>query len=167
MSAEQLSALILDLYSARKDAKDYLDFFVDPNIEKRLDKARVLIDREMARVSRGRLNVRITRIKATISYITSLGAGEEADAAILLHAIGRACSISADIHIKESLQAAFSRLLERAVIEANTAGTLSLRLPALQEAVDRIPCKRWRRSSDFKELMHGTIADALSRCSKI
>ena len=31
---EQLIEVVLDLYAARKDVKDYFDFFLDPNSKK-------------------------------------------------------------------------------------------------------------------------------------
>ena len=40
MSAEQISEMVLDLYAARSEAREYLDFFVSPDIEKKLEKSR-------------------------------------------------------------------------------------------------------------------------------
>ena len=35
MTAQQLTELITDLYEARSEAKEYLDFYINPDIEDR------------------------------------------------------------------------------------------------------------------------------------
>lgn len=164
MSAEQLSTLILDLYAARKDAKDYLDFFVNPDIEARLDKARTLISKEMRRLSRGRSTTRVSRVKAAIASITSLGAGAEADADILLFVVEEACEIPSRGFVKESLQRSFALLLERLVTLADGAGMLSAYLPRIEQAIDSMSSNYFFRNQ-YKRLMRDTLADALKACT--
>lgn len=165
MSAEQLSTLILDLYAARKDAKDYLDFFVNPDIEARLDKARTQIDKEMRRLSRGRSTTRISKVKAYIASITSLGAGAEADADILLHVVEQACEMPAHGFVKESLQRGFALILERLVILVDSAGMLSAYLPRIEQAIDSMSSNYFFRNQ-FKRLMRDTLAATLGGRSK-
>ena len=160
MSAEQLSALILDLYAARKEAKDYLDFFCDPDIEKRLEKASATIDKEMRRQSRGRSTTRISRIKAAVASITLLGAGAEADADIMLHVVEEACEMPSRAFVKESLQRSFAQMLEKLIVTANSAGMLSHYLPRVEQAIDSMSSNFFFRNS-FKQLMRQTLAEAL------
>ncbi len=49
MNAEQIAELVLDLYSARPEAKEYLEFYISPNIDKKLEKAKAAIDKELLR----------------------------------------------------------------------------------------------------------------------
>ena len=83
MSAEQISEMVLDLYAARSEAREYLDFFVSPDIEKKLDKSRSLIKKEMSRNSKGRNKSRSTRIRRFIKDISSLNPGAEPVAEII------------------------------------------------------------------------------------
>ncbi|MDE5686815.1 MAG: hypothetical protein K2I26_09685, partial [Paramuribaculum sp.] len=66
MTAEQISEMVLELYAARPEAKEYLDFFVSPDIDRRLDKARSAIRKEVGRHSRGRNKSRSTKVRRYI-----------------------------------------------------------------------------------------------------
>lgn len=160
MSADQLSALILDLYAARKDAKDYLDFFVNPDIDTRLEKAYSIIDREMSRSSRGRSTTRITRIKNAVNSITSLRAGPQANADVLLHVVKEACAMSGRVFVKDSLRTAFATLLQRLVSEADAAGMLSSYLPEIEKAINAMPSGIFSRNA-YKTQLGDALAEAL------
>ena len=73
MDREQLVQLLLDLYSARKEAKEYFDFFVDPDVDKLYEKYRSEIEKEMVRGKYGRSTARISRIKKSIKEFESFG----------------------------------------------------------------------------------------------
>ena len=49
MTAGQIAELVLDLYAARPEAKEYLDFYVQPDIDKRLERAKSNIKKEINR----------------------------------------------------------------------------------------------------------------------
>ncbi|MDE6051616.1 MAG: hypothetical protein K2G08_08020, partial [Paramuribaculum sp.] len=53
MTAPQIADLVVELYEARPEAKEYLDFFVKPDIDAKLEKARSAIRKEASRTSRG------------------------------------------------------------------------------------------------------------------
>ena len=75
MSAQQLTELITDLYEARSEAKEYLDFYINPDIDKKMAKTKSLIAKEAGRTSRGRARPRTTRIRRFIKDIESLNPG--------------------------------------------------------------------------------------------
>ena len=70
MSAEDLSDLLLQLYDAHKEAKDFLEFYLKPDINAKLEKAQEAIVRELARSRRRRFAVRISQIKAVLKNFT-------------------------------------------------------------------------------------------------
>ncbi|MDE5643478.1 MAG: hypothetical protein K2I56_08295, partial [Muribaculaceae bacterium] len=53
MSREQLIDIILNVYSARKEAKEYFEFFLNPDSDALLEKYRELVKKEVIRAKRG------------------------------------------------------------------------------------------------------------------
>lgn len=73
MSADDLADLVLQVYDARKEAKDFLEFFVNPDIRRKRELCEAAIDKEIQRVKRQRINIRITRLKEAIRQFASYG----------------------------------------------------------------------------------------------
>lgn len=78
MSAEQLRRVILDAYDARKETREYFEFFLNPDVTRLMDKQRALIAKELSRVKWGRSRARVTVIKKALRDFTSLNPGPEA-----------------------------------------------------------------------------------------
>ena len=87
LSREDLQAVILDLYASRKEAKAWLDFFVNPDLEALTDKYRFEIDREMSRGKYGKSTARISRVRSSIREYASFGVDAEAVIDIMLYAL--------------------------------------------------------------------------------
>lgn len=72
MEAEQLRQLVFDIYSACPDAHRYLEFFLDPNVEKLTGEFTEAIGKEFCRVkrytSKARFSVVNKLVKTYISY---------------------------------------------------------------------------------------------------
>ena len=62
MDADQLRELILDVYSARKEAKEYFEFFLDPDVDKLRDKLWTVIEKELNRTKRRQLAAQVGNI---------------------------------------------------------------------------------------------------------
>lgn len=73
MDADQLRELILDVYSARKEAKEYFEFFLDPDVDKLRDKLWTVIEKELNRTKRRQLAARFSHITAQLKYFESMG----------------------------------------------------------------------------------------------
>lgn len=160
MTAEQISELVLELYEARPEAKEYLDFYVQPDIEKRLGRARASIKKEITRTSRGHNRARITRVRRFIKDISSLNPGVEPVAEIMTFAMETACSTGSEQWIKEVTQRGFARLLSDTVRYADAGGVLDMFLPRLEAAVKSMKSS-WFRSNEFKSLLRDTLTDTL------
>lgn len=160
LDAEQMRELIIDLYEARKEAKDYLDFFVDPDIEARLEKARTAISKEMRRVTHGRCNMRISRVKQAIKSISSLKPGDEHVCEIMTYSVVTACEVTAGLWIKESLQESIAKLLRETVILADSTGMLDAYAGRLNEAINGMKSGIFYRNR-FKALLADTLKSAL------
>lgn len=160
LDAEQMRELIIDLYEARKEAKDYLDFFVDPDIEARLEKARTAISKEMRRVTHGRSIMRISRVKQAIKSISSLKPGDEHVCEIMTYSVVTACEVTAGLWIKEPLQEALARLLRETVILADSAGMLDAYADRLNDAIKEMKSGVFHRNP-FKALLADTLKSTL------
>lgn len=160
MTAGQIAELVLDLYAARPEAKEYLDFYVQPDIDKRLERAKSNIKKEINRTSRGRNRARITRVRRIVKDISSLNPGTEHVAEIMVYAIETMCAAGSEQWIKETTQRATARMLAEALQTADSAGMLDIYLPRLREAVEGMKSS-WFRSNEFKSLLKDALDDAL------
>lgn len=160
MSAEQISEMVLDLYAARSEAREYLDFFVSPDIEKKLDKSRLSIKKEMSRNSKGRNKSRSTRIRRFIKDISSLNPGTEPVAEIMTFAVETFCEVGSDQIIKTSVQNGYARLLHDTIVYINDAGLVGDYLPRIEKAVDSMPSSWWR-GNEFKKLLKQELKETM------
>ena len=87
MSREQLEQMILDCYESRKEIKAYLDFFMNPDIGKLMEKYKIAISREMARGKRGYSKARISVIRNLIKEFSSFQPGFEAETELRVYAL--------------------------------------------------------------------------------
>ncbi|MBD5369018.1 MAG: hypothetical protein HDR83_07140 [Bacteroides sp.] len=86
---EQLRGLILDIYSKYKDAKEFLDFFADPDIEKTTERYREVLNKEINRVYHHRWMPRLSVIKRILKDFSNLEPGFEAEATLRLETLRR------------------------------------------------------------------------------
>lgn len=70
---EQLTQLVLDLYSARKETREYLEFFMNPDVEKLTDKYHTAINHELMRGTWRRSKARISTLKNFVKDFESFG----------------------------------------------------------------------------------------------
>lgn len=74
---EQLAQLILDLYTSRKETREYLEFFMNPDIVKLTDKYHTAINHELMRGSWRRSKARISTLKNLVKDFESFGVDAE------------------------------------------------------------------------------------------
>lgn len=161
MDAAQITELVLELYDARKEAKEYLDFFVQPDIDSKLHKARMAIDKEASRSSRGRARPRMTRVRRFIADISSLNPGAEPICEIMTYTVEKFARIGCTTWIKETTQKAVGKLVKDTVKAADNGGVLDLFLPRLQKAVDSINSDTFY-SRDFRSLLACALEEAIA-----
>lgn len=88
LDREQLIQLLLDLYSARKEAKEYFEFFVNPDTDALFEKFRNAVSKELARGKFNRCTARISRVRAIIKEFASYGVPAEQVVSLMVYAIG-------------------------------------------------------------------------------
>lgn len=160
LTKEQIVTMVMDLYSARPEAKEYLDFYAEPDIDDKIDRAMVRIDKEMQRTSRGRARPRLTRIKRFIRDVATLGAGPEAEVEIMTRTIERFCALGSEFWIKDATQRSLARLVADTVRIADAGGILDLCTGRISSAIDAMPSGPFY-AADFKQLLTEAYAEAL------
>lgn len=89
LSAEQLRQLVLDAYDARKETKEYFEFFLNPNVDNMLERQTALIAKELNRTKWGRSRGRVTIIKKAVRDFISLNPGPEHCLDMLMGAVAQ------------------------------------------------------------------------------
>lgn len=78
MSREQLEQIILDAYDARKETKEYFEFFLNPDVKKLLEDFQKAVVKEFQRSKWGDCMARVTKVKRMIKDFVGLNPGIEA-----------------------------------------------------------------------------------------
>ncbi len=107
---DQLAQLILDLYSARKEAKDYFEFFLDPDVTKLMEKYRAAIEKEMSRGKYGKITARMSKVRAAVKDFASYGVESESVVELMLYALGVGVVMSRTRFISTTFLNGMSRL---------------------------------------------------------
>lgn len=77
MDASQLRQIILDAYDARTEIKEYFEFFLNPDVEKLLEKFKKDLLKELNRSKWGLSKARVTKLKSLIKNLRGLNPGAE------------------------------------------------------------------------------------------
>lgn len=78
MSREQLEQIIIDAYDARPEIKEYFEFFLNPDIDKLLEKYEKTVAKELRRVKWNTSKARVTVLKRAAKSFASVNPGYEA-----------------------------------------------------------------------------------------
>lgn len=78
MSHEQLEQIILDAYDARSEIKEYFEFFLNPDIEKLMEKHKKNVYKELMRTKWGTSKARVSVIKQSVKNFIGLNPGVDA-----------------------------------------------------------------------------------------
>ena len=77
MPREELEQVVMELYESRKEVKDYFDFYLDPDVDRLMDRYRKLLLKEASRCSRGYSRCRISAIRRLIKEFSGFDSGRE------------------------------------------------------------------------------------------
>ncbi len=92
MPASEIAELVLELYEARKEAKEYLEFWLEPDTPKALEKARKMVEKVFyTSVDRPRKRPSLTDLNRIARDFTSQVFDREAVADLLLYIAEMQC----------------------------------------------------------------------------
>ena len=110
LSEEQVKEMVLDLYTSCKEARQYLDFFVDPDVDELFEKHFKEIEKEAWRGKYGRSTARISRIKGTVRHFMSFNAGADHDLALMEKTIVEMLRVAYRRYVSGPFEAGIVRL---------------------------------------------------------
>lgn len=111
LSREQLEHLVLEAYEARKEIKQYFDFFIDPDAARLAEKYKAAIDKELKRSKRGHSRARTSVIKRALKDFSSFQPGFEYELDLMFHTIAMAMIAEAQLNFTEAQCNAYGKLL--------------------------------------------------------
>lgn len=121
MEKDQLVELILDAYSARKETKEYLEFFLNPDVGKLQAKYEISVSKELNRVRRGGYcKARISHIKSLVKEFASFQPGFEAEMDLLFYTVSYAMATESHLHFPETLMRGVASLVRMLIDIADT-----------------------------------------------
>ncbi|MBD5347431.1 MAG: hypothetical protein HDR92_09955 [Bacteroides sp.] len=161
LTSEQKDELLLALYSARKEAKEYLDFFVNPDIDRLIDTTSASITKEIyRRGKRGFNKPRIMTIRNLIKKVATLNPGAEYVLKLHINTIRAvALAAAAGYWYTEAYAECFTRLLTEALRIADDACVLEPTVTELKEIIGAMPSSPFKRASRF---MRSRLSEGLS-----
>lgn len=137
MEKDQLVELILDAYAARKETKEYLEFFLNPDVDKLREKYEIRISKELNRVRRGGYaKARISFIKNQLKEFASFQPGFEAQLEILFYTLSYAMACEIHMHFSETLSRGIASLMLQIVDVADINLQVAPTLERLQSLLD-------------------------------
>lgn len=126
MTKEQIIEVVIDMYSLRKDAKEYFEYFLDPDVKRLYAKYEEKIFKELKRTKRHGYRytsaARITTIKRTIKEFNSFGSGNEWTVKLMFTVVEAALILSNSMIYTEAYCESLASFLQDTMLEADAAG---------------------------------------------
>lgn len=136
LAAPRLRDLIVELYDARKEAREYLDFFVDPDIDKMRTRYRAAVIKEMSRVVRRHARPRMTRIRKLLKDFASFNAGDEYLGELMVLVAVMGCRVAGGSRLKDATQKALVKHVGETLAFIDAHELTERHLPRIIEAVE-------------------------------
>ena len=135
-NAEQLREIILDLYNARKEAKEYLEFFINPDIEKLNDKTTEALKKEIGRVKRRMVSPRWTRVNAILKNYDTLRPGPEHVIKIYWTAVKLAAVEMSLYYVSATFETGLMKLFTKTIEYGDKNQVLATIFPEILKYID-------------------------------
>jgi hypothetical protein len=108
--APQLRELLMDIYTRSREAKELLDFYATPDVDKKFDEYKKLIDKEVYRIKRRRPAPRMREIRAAIRKFARLEPGDEAVGQLMAETVIELCNMAKSTFVDDKLAEQTDRL---------------------------------------------------------
>ena len=89
LSQEQLVQVVLDAYSSNSEFKEYFEFFLNPDVNKLIEKHEKKVVRELGKTKWGTSKARITVLKNSIKSFAGYNPGAEEVMKYMLNVLNR------------------------------------------------------------------------------
>ena len=143
LDRDQLSQLILDAYSARKEIKAFFDFFAEPDVQALYNKYSVTIHRELSRGKHRYSTARMSRIRAAIKEFSSYGVEPEIVIDLAVFAIRTALIVKKIKYTKPPFDKGIVTIANDILKLGDKEGIFSTAHNKLNQALDGSEGSRW------------------------
>lgn len=139
-SQQQLVELILEMYDSRKEVKEYLTFFLNPDSKALFEKYQKLISRELSRGKYHRSKARISRIKEYMVKFESFAPDIEYRYLLYRWLIVQAMSAESLYSFSDTLFNGIDRLIVRGLDLASKNYQLDTFIANAQKLIEKVGC---------------------------
>lgn len=136
--APELRELLIDVYTKSKEARELLDFFAEPDIEKKAETYRVQLTKEATRFTRRAHHPRITKLRTAIKRFRTFEPGSEAVADLMVHTSVELISIGNDGWLRERLYVQIQKFLGETLDYLLENDLLDDFLPRIRKAIGQL-----------------------------
>ncbi len=133
MTREQIIQIVLDAYAARKEVREYFDFFIDPDMDKLMEKTIARIDKELMRGKHGRSTSRITLVRRAIKDFASFDPGAEYVMRVMLETLRHILEREKYIYFKESFEKGTHKLVSDIIAYADAHAMVQNTMSSLHD----------------------------------
>lgn len=147
--------IIVTLYNARKEAKEFLEFYLAPDVEEKAEKAWRKIIKEFSRSKYGMISPRMSRVKEAIKDFASLQPGAEEVVKLTLRTVQEAAVRSTRTSMRNQAAVSCARMAEKLVADSAALGLA----PYVLQGYDEI--LRSPRLGSVSSVIADTLRDIL------
>lgn len=133
MTHDQIVQVVLDAYAARKEVREYFDFFLDPDIDRLTERTLARIDRELSRAKHGRSTARITVIRRAIRDFASYDPGPVYVRDLMVRTLRAIAARERFVYFKEAFEKGTRRLIDDILAYADSHALVDTTLAMLSE----------------------------------
>lgn len=127
----QLQSLLMDVYSHSKDAKEYLDFIAEPDVEKKTEEYRAILQKEATRYTKRAYRPRMSRLRATLKRFRSLEPGDDAVAELMVATLLSLIGNGAQGWLLDALYTNIDKFMAEVLVYLQERGMVQYYLPRI------------------------------------
>lgn len=139
MTDEQLRQIILDAYDARKETKEYFEFFLNPDVDKLLNVLSTKLEKEFRRTKWGRCKARTTVVKQAVNNVISLNPEPVTVINALFRALTQLALADSCVEINDTQRKLGVWLMDKVVKTADDAQIFSEIAPRIYDFLHNPP----------------------------
>lgn len=124
LSREQIAGVLLDLYAARPEARQWLDFFADPKPREVRDKAVEAAVKECRRSKWGRSRMRISVLNNLTKQFATLGVDPVDVVELRMTICNLLCQVDRVLYLSDAQTKSIKTYFVKTIEAADTAGVL-------------------------------------------
>ncbi|MDE6271145.1 MAG: hypothetical protein K2M12_09880 [Muribaculaceae bacterium] len=132
LTREQLIQVVLDAYSARKETKEYFEFFLNPDVDALHEKYMRVVGKELLRNKHYHSKARATVVRRAIRDFASFDPGPEFVLAFMLDVLKAAIARSSFVYYTEAFNNGVARLIDDIIAFADKNAMIDRALSSLR-----------------------------------